>query len=229
MENAKAAGFKKHLPNIVSIIRIAGTFSLPFLMSWETTVRLPLIDRPFHNVPYVWIIIYLILVLTDKVDGILARKLNAESEFGAALDALGDVVVLVMGATICFVRFAADQLETWELWLYVGMMLFTVVNKVLGFVVAKKYHGRGNMLHSYPQKLFGVSTFIAVAYWAFVRDIPAWSIYSLLAFNIYATIDECVYCVRSAEYTVGFKGHGFEKYPLRHERKFNAKAPGAKL
>jgi phosphatidylglycerophosphate synthase len=149
------------------------------------------------------------------VDGTLARRLNAESELGANLDSLGDVLLLVMGATTCFVRFVADQLETWEFWLYVGMMLFTVVNKVIVFMAAKKYHGKGNMAHIYAQKSFAVGCFIAVAYWAFVRNIPAWSIYSLLAVNIYATIDECVYCVRSAEYNIDFKGHGFEKYPLR--------------
>jgi phosphatidylglycerophosphate synthase len=74
-------------------------------MKWETTVKLPLIYSPFQNVPYVWIIIYLILVLMDKVDDTLARRINAESELGTTLDALGDVIILVMGATLCFARF----------------------------------------------------------------------------------------------------------------------------
>jgi CDP-diacylglycerol--glycerol-3-phosphate 3-phosphatidyltransferase len=156
-------------------------------------------------------------VLTDKLDGTIARKLNAESDLGANLDSLGDVLLLVMGATTCFVLFVAERLETWEFWLYVGMMLFTVVNKVVVFLVARKYHGKGNMVHTYFQKSFAVGCFIAVAYWAFVRNLPAWSIYSLLVINIYATIDECVYCVRTAEYDIDFKGHGFEKYPLRRQ------------
>ncbi|MDR1420330.1 MAG: CDP-alcohol phosphatidyltransferase family protein [Treponema sp.] len=205
------------MPNIVTITRIVGTTALPFLISWETTVYLPLIDKPFQNVPYIWIIVYIFLVLTDKLDGTIARKLNAESDLGANLDSLGDVLLLVMGATTCFVLFVAERLETWEFWLYVGMMLFTVVNKVVVFLVARKYHGKGNMVHTYFQKSFAVGCFIAVAYWAFVRNLPAWSIYSLLVINIYATIDECVYCVRTAEYDIDFKGHGFEKYPLRRQ------------
>jgi CDP-diacylglycerol--glycerol-3-phosphate 3-phosphatidyltransferase len=217
IDTTKATGFRKYLPNIVTITRIVGTIALPFLISWETTVYLPLIDRPFQNVPYIWIIVYIFLVLTDKLDGTIARKLNAESDLGANLDSLGDVLLLVMGATTCFVRFVADQLERWEFWLYVGMMLFTVINKVVVFLVARKYHGKGNMVHTYFQKSFAVGCFIAVAYWAFVRNLPAWSIYSLLIINIYATIDECVYCVRSAEYDIDFKGHGFEKYPLRKQ------------
>jgi CDP-diacylglycerol--glycerol-3-phosphate 3-phosphatidyltransferase len=156
-----------------------------------------------------------ILVLTDKVDGTLARKFKAESNFGAVLDAVGDLILLVMSATLCFVVFAKDQLEPWEFWLYIGMMIFAVVNRFIGFMLAKKYHGTGNMLHSYPQKFLAVCCFIAVAYWAFVRDIPAWSIDSLLLFSTYATTDECIYCIRSSEYNIDFKGHGFEKYPLR--------------
>ena len=216
-EAAKALGFKKHLPNIVSCIRIVGTFSLLFLIHerWEIEVTIPFIDITFSNVPIVWIITYLILLCSDKIDGTLARKLKAESELGAALDSIGDVFVLVMGATLCFVRFVADNLETWQFWLYVGMMVLTVLNKILVFIIAKKYHGKGNMVHTYFQKTFAAGAYIAIFFWAFLRTIPEWTIYSLLIINIYATIDECIYCKRCVKYNVDFKGHGFEKYETR--------------
>jgi phosphatidylglycerophosphate synthase len=217
MEELRASGFKKYLPNIVSCTRIAGTFSLPFLMreSWEKKIILPFIDKTFSNVPVVWIIAYLILLCSDKLDGTLARKLKAESGLGAALDSIGDVLVLVMGATLCFVKFVGDNLETWQFWLYVGMMTVTVLNKVFVFILAKAYHGKGNMVHTYFQKAFAAGCYIAIFFWAFLRTIPEWSIYSLLAINIYATIDESIYCIRSEEYNVDFKGHGFEKYKKR--------------
>jgi len=217
MEESSASGLKKYLPNIVSCIRIAGTFSLPFLMleSWEIKITLPIITKTFSNVPIVWIIAYLILLCSDKIDGTLARKLKAESALGAALDSIGDVLVLVMGATLCFVRFVGDNLEPWQFWLYVGMMTVAVLNKVLVFILAQIYHGKGNMLHSYFQKTFAAGCYVAIFFWAFLRTIPEWSIYSLLVINIYATVDESIYCVRSAEYNVDFKGHGFEKYKKR--------------
>jgi len=221
METARASGFKKHLPNIISCIRIIGTFSLPFLMweSWETKITLPFIDKTYPNVPIVWIIAYLILLSSDKLDGTLARRLKAESELGAALDSIGDVLVLVMGATLCFVRFVGDNLETWQFWLYVGMMILTVLNKVLVFILAQIYHGKGNMVHSYFQKTFAAGCYVAIFFWAFLRTIPEWTIYSLLVINIYATIDESLYCIRSAEYNVDFKGHGLEKYRKREKVK----------
>jgi len=217
LETSKTSGFKKKLPNIISCIRIAGTFSLPFLTwkSWEREITLPFIEKTFANVPIVWIIVYLILLCSDKLDGTLARKLKAESELGAVLDSLGDVLVLVMGATLCFVRFVGDNLKPWQFWLYVGMMVLTVLNKILVFILAQIYHGKGNMVHTYYQKLFAIGCYVAIFFWAFLRTIPEWSICSLLAINIYATIDESIYCVRSAEYNVDFKGHGFEKYKNR--------------
>jgi phosphatidylglycerophosphate synthase len=217
MEEPRASGLKKCLPNIISCFRIAGAFALPFLTrkNWEINFFLPFIGKTFSNVPVVWIIAYLFLLSTDKLDGTLARGLKAESGLGAALDSIGDVLVLVMGATLCFVRFVGDNLETWQFWLYVGMMAVTVLNKVFVFILARIYHGKGNMVHTYFQKLFAASCYVGIFFWAFLRTIPEWSICYMLAVNIYATIDESIYCVRAAEYNVDFKGHGFEKYKKR--------------
>ncbi|MDR1410043.1 MAG: CDP-alcohol phosphatidyltransferase family protein [Oscillospiraceae bacterium] len=209
---APATGVKKHLPNIASCVRIFGTLALPFLMwdKWEINVG------KFTNVPFIWIIVFLFLVFTDKVDGTLARKLHAESELGANLDALGDALVLVVGGLCVFLKFIKGKINPeWLFWLYVAIMALCVANKVLVLLLTKKFHGKGNMLHSYPQKLFALACFIAVAVWAFLRDLPLWSILILLAINIYATIDECLYVARSADYDVDFKGHGFEQYSLK--------------
>jgi phosphatidylglycerophosphate synthase len=217
MEASQASGLKKHLPNIISCFRIIGTFSLPFFIreNWEIKMTLPLIDKTYSNVPVVWILAYLILLCSDKLDGTLARKLKAESETGAILDTVGDVAVLVMGATLCFTSFVRANLETWQFWLYVGMMIVAVLCKVVSFMVTKIYFGKGNMIHSYYSKAFAAGTYVAIIFWAFLRTIPAWSICTLLAIDIYSTIDECIYLARSAEYNVDFKGHGFEKYTKR--------------
>jgi len=83
------------------------------------------------------------------------------------------------------------------------------------YVISKKRFGKGNMLHSIPHKSFAVAAYILIAFWAFVRGLPMWSILLLWAIMTYALIDEIVYLVRSAEYDPDFRGHGFEKYPLR--------------
>ena len=209
MENIKAAGLKKYLPNIATLIRLFGSFSLLFLTNFEKDIG------NFRAVPWIWLIVYLFLVLTDSIDGTIARKFNAKSDLGAFLDAFSDTVLLVIAAANVLAIFASDNLTGFQTWLYVGLLIFCSANKLSMNLFAKKFFGVANMLHSYPQKAFAVGCYIGVGLWAFLRDVPLWSVVVLLALNLYGAIDEIVYCARSARYDVNFKGHFFQKYELR--------------
>ena len=217
MKEAKVSGLKKHLPNILSCTRIAGTFSLPFLLwrSWERDLTLPFIERTFPNVPVVWLIVYIILASTDKIDGTLARKWKVESTFGASLDVFGDLLLLVMGATISFVWFVRDNLGVLEFRIYLGAIALAVSTRIFVFILSKIYHGKGNLLHSYSMKAFSACGYIAIFFWAFLRTIPPWSIIALIVVILYGTVDESIYITRTATYDVNFKGHGFQKYKKR--------------
>jgi len=209
MENIKATGFKKHLPNIATLIRLMGSFSLLLLMNFQRDIG------PFMAVPWIWLIVYIFLAVTDSIDGTLARKLNAKSDIGAALDTLSDTVLLVIGAATVFVLFAAESLTDFQSRLYISLVVFCALNKLSMNLYAKKFFGSANMLHSYPQKAFAIGCYIGVGLWAFLRDVPWWSVAILIAINLYAAIDEIVYCARAAKYDVNFKGHLFEKYEPR--------------
>ncbi|MCL2721433.1 MAG: CDP-alcohol phosphatidyltransferase family protein [Treponema sp.] len=209
MENIKATGFKKHLPNIATIVRLLGSFSLLFLMDFVKNIG------PFMAVPWIWLIVYTFLVCTDSIDGILARKLNAKSDLGAFLDAFSDTVLLVIAAATVFVVFASDSLTDFQTWLYIGLLIFCTLNKLSMNIYAKVFFGVANMLHSYPQKAFAVGCYLGVGFWAFLRDVPWWSVAILMFINIYAAVDEIVYCARAANYDVNFKGHLFQKYEIR--------------
>ena len=211
VEKAKATGIAKYLPNIASIIRIGGAFALPFLMveSWGVTIG------PFASVPIIWLVIYLFLVFTDKVDGTLARKLNAESELGALLDVIGDAALLIIGVLCGIMGFARPTLSTFQFWSYLVIVAVIVFGKVLVFIVTAKYFETGNCLHSYPHKAMASTAYVMVAFWAFTHTAPLWSLLAILALMVYAVIDEIIYVSRSETYNVDFKGHGFEKYALR--------------
>ncbi|MCL2181260.1 MAG: CDP-alcohol phosphatidyltransferase family protein [Treponema sp.] len=212
MENNKAAGFIRFLPNIATLTRLFGAFSLFFLLDFEKDIG------PFKAVPWIWLLVYLFLVATDAIDGILARKLNVKSDFGAFLDAFSDTVLLVIGAAIVFVVFAKDNLTEIQTWIYIGLLIFCSANKLSMNLYAKKFFGIANMLHSYPQKAFAAGCYIGVGFWAFIRGVPWWSVVFLIILNLYGAIDEIVYCARAAEYNVDFKGHGFQKYELRKKQ-----------
>jgi len=216
MEKAASVSLVKYLPNVVSTVRIVGAFILPFLMweSWSVRVTLPAVGV-FTGVPVVWLIVYLVLVFTDKLDGTLARMVNAESEMGALLDVLGDAALLVVGVACTLGVFARESLSTAQFWFYVGIVVIILGSKGLVFFIAKARFGVGNMLHSMPHKIWAVIAYFAVAMWAFLRTIPAWSILGLLGLMAYAIIDEIIYLMRSAEYDVDFRGHGWQTYPTR--------------
>jgi len=186
--------------------------------SWSMTITLPFFGE-FHAVPLLWIIVFLALALTDKLDGTLARRLKAESDLGAALDSIGDALLLVVGATCVFAVFARESLSDLVFWFYIFIMLQILSDKIIAFFISKKYFGKGNMVHSVPHKAFAVGAYLALALWAFVRTIPMWSILLLWAIMTYAFIDEVIYLRRTKEYNPCFKGHGFETYELREEPK----------
>jgi CDP-diacylglycerol--glycerol-3-phosphate 3-phosphatidyltransferase len=66
----------KHLPNVISVLRTAGSFGLLFcdVTGW-----------PF------WVL-YALCGISDTVDGRLARKLHTETKSGAVLDSVADIV-----------------------------------------------------------------------------------------------------------------------------------------
>jgi len=126
---------KKHVANIITASRIV--FSLPLL---------------FISLSSAWFYaLYLLCGFTDMIDGTIARKTGAVSDFGAKLDTASDVVFMV----VAFVRFAPYlHIPTW-LWIWIGIIAIiklggavwgfvrtgkltfphTVLNKVTGFLL----------------------------------------------------------------------------------------------
>jgi len=209
MEKTGTTGIKKYLPNIATLTRLFGSFSLLFLMNFEKDIG------SFKAVPWIWLIVYIFLVLTDTVDGTIARKLNAKSDLGAFLDAVSDTVILVLAAATVFGKFAAENLSVIYTRILIGLLIFCAANKLSMNLYAKIFFGKANMLHSYPQKFFAVGCYVIIGCWAFLRNVPWWSVVILMLLNLYGAIDEIVYCARAASYDVDFKGHGFQKYETR--------------
>ena len=73
---------KTYFANIVSLLRIP--FSLGFCAVLLT-------DGPFR----IAIAIFLLIVMTDNADGVIARKSNSETTFGATLDVFTDLFFMV--------------------------------------------------------------------------------------------------------------------------------------
>ena len=135
------------LPNIMTLLRIAG--SLGLLLCDVTGVTY-------------WLI-YAFCGISDIADGWLARKLKCTTRTGALLDSMAD---------ICFVACCAWkllpmlELPQW-LWLWAGAI---VAIKVVNQVSAVVMYGRCCLPHTLANKVTGFLLFIAVpmTFWSVI-------------------------------------------------------------
>ena len=129
----------KHLPNIITLIRIAGALGL--LLCDVTGVAF-------------WII-YALCGISDIADGGLARKLHAETKAGAVLDSVADIVFVAC----CAIRLLPVlEIPTW-LWIWGGVIVFIkIVNQASALVVHKRFC----FPHTWANKLTGFLLFLAV-------------------------------------------------------------------
>ncbi len=131
----------KHLPNILSSLRIVGAIAL--LLSDVSSILF-------------WVL-YIVCGISDIADGWLARKLKCVTRTGALLDSVAD---------ICFVVCCAWQilpilrLPQWLwLWLWAGVI---VAIKVANQLSALATYGRCCFPHTLANKWAGFLLFIAV-------------------------------------------------------------------
>ena len=137
----------KHLPNILSSLRIVGAVALLLCDVVGTT----------------FVTIYALCGISDIADGWLARKLKCVTRTGALLDSLAD---------ICFIACCAWkllpilELPQW-LWLWTGVI---VTIKVVNQFSALMMYGRCYFPHTTANKWAGFLLFIAVpmTFWSII-------------------------------------------------------------
>ena len=129
----------KHLPNIITALRIVGAFGLLFF-----DVRSSLF----------WTL-YLVCGLSDMLDGFLARKLRCESKAGALLDSVADLAFV---ACCCVKLIPVLNLPLW-LWIWAGaIVVVKVINQISALVMYKKFC----FPHTLANKATGFLLFVAV-------------------------------------------------------------------
>ena len=128
---------KKYIANIITGSRIA--FSMPLLFT-------PLTSAWFY-------ILYLFCGLTDMIDGTIARKTNAASEFGSKLDTVADFVLVV----VCLIKLLPMiHIPVW-LWIWISAIaVIKIANIAWGFVRRKKLVA----LHTVLNKATGTLLFL---------------------------------------------------------------------
>lgn len=159
----------KHIPNILSIIRL---LLVPVFIALYTTE---------HNIAAV--IVFVAAGITDVLDGYLARKYDCTSVAGKVLDPLADKL-MQFSAFICL--YLSGLIPFWMPVIYFIKELLTVIGaafvfKKSRFVVKSNIFG----------KTATVLVFAAVCViMVFGKAIPSWTVNTICAFV-------CVYFVFS--------------------------------
>ena len=137
----------KHLPNVISVLRIAGSIGLLFC--------------DVSGLPF-WVL-YALCGTSDMVDGWLARKLHAETKAGAILDSVSDIVFVAC----CAIRLSPVlDIPTW-LWIWAGVIvIIKIVNQISALAVFKRFC----FPHTWANKLTGFLLFLTVPtmFWSMI-------------------------------------------------------------
>lgn len=88
----------RHIPNLVTLARLALTVVFFTLLNWHDV-------HTFQRMMWIAFAVFLLAVLTDWLDGYLARRWHAESAFGRVVDPFVDKI-MICGA---FIFFASDD------------------------------------------------------------------------------------------------------------------------
>ena len=128
---------KKQIANIITFCRILGSIGLLFC---------PVFSACFYG-------LYLFCGLTDMVDGTIARKTGAVSEFGARLDTVADFLFVIAS----FVKLVpVIRIPVW-IWGWAAVIaVVKLVNLVWGFTQMKQMPS----LHTVANKATGLCLFL---------------------------------------------------------------------
>lgn len=129
---------KLNIADIITLFRIAGTFSLVFMRSFSTA--------------FFWI--YALTGLTDVLDGWIARKTKTACDFGARLDSIADLLLYAVMLFRIF-PFLWDTLPN-DIWYAAEIIL---IIRISAYSIAAVKYRLFASLHTHLNKLTGVTVF----------------------------------------------------------------------
>ena len=151
---------KKYIANIVTGSRIA--FSLPLLF-------IPLSSGWFYA-------LYIFCGLTDMIDGTIARKTGAVSNFGSRLDTIADFVFML----VCSIKILPQMnIPAW-LWIWIIIIALIKIFSIASLLIHKK---KPASTHSMLNKITGFALFLLPLSLTFIETT-----YSVVAICILASI-----------------------------------------
>ena len=172
----------KHLPNYITLVRIAGAVWLMFL-------------QPLSVLFYA---VYFLCGLSDVVDGYLARKMDSVSEVGARLDSVADLLFYaVMG-----VKFFPTLWKKLPKWIWFAVCTILLLRTIVYVLAFAKYHHFPS-LHTYLNKLSGLMIFL-IPFSAILDALTPFCI-AIAVVSFLAVVEELLIHLLSKDYCTDVK------------------------
>jgi CDP-diacylglycerol--glycerol-3-phosphate 3-phosphatidyltransferase len=156
------------IPNILSLLRLA---LVPVLVALATAQR-----------GDIFLLVLAVSLISDVLDGYLARKLNLASELGAKLDSWGDILTyaaMILGLHLIWPSIFEQQAE----YLFAAMMSF-----ILPTLLAFRKFGAYPSYHTWGAKLAAV--LMAPAYYVLILTDADSFFRVVILFHVLVALEE---------------------------------------
>ena len=156
-----------NVPNILSLYRL---FSFPFLLFLALTDREQL-----------FAILLVINLITDVLDGLIARTFNLQTEIGAKIDSIADMGTYILAILGVFIFKWADiepHIITFSI--FIGLFVFSHILSVIKFGIFPCLHLYSWKIGGYIQGLFFFLLFLFEFYTGYYYFMVTWGILAFL-------------------------------------------------
>lgn len=146
----------------------------------------------FHH-PWLFFILYLIGGMTDVLDGYIARKTNTQSELGARLDSIADILLfaVIFGSVVLWMGNRVSG--------YVPCLALIVIIRLANIIIAAyKYHTFA-ILHTLGNKAAGFLLFLTPV---MIRMEQSWILWFACAVALLSALEETLIHITSGELNI---------------------------
>lgn len=177
-----------------NIINIPNFISLYRLLVFPVILIMALTGREQ------WFVILLcISLVSDVLDGNIARMFKLQTNFGAALDNLADICTYAMAILGLFIfKWSEIQPHSWILFLFLGVF-------ALSYVVSFARFGKIPGLHLYSAVSAGYAQSIFF-FILFVFGFYPWMYYLVVIWGIIAYTEKIIILLKLDDIKIGVKG-----------------------
>ena len=133
----------KHIPNALTLLRVVLTISLIFIRPVLGTLSM---------------FVFVVAGCTDMLDGPIARRVKADSEFGAEFDSLSDMLMVIVSVFVILPQMGLWSWVTPAVWC---ALAFKICSAIPGLVKHRKVF----FLHTLSNKILAVILFAAVLFY----------------------------------------------------------------